>query len=97
MTKLRRMWAGLAGCILASCLAEGVSAQPRMDRDWESDRGREERDWSPGRDRGWGERERDWERDRRWRSRERDCYYETRRYRNRFGETVVRRYRVCDD
>ena len=76
--------------MLAGTLATGVSAQPRIDRDWDNGR-----DWQD-RDRGW-ERDRDWDRGRRWRERDRDCYYETRRERNRFGETVVRRYRVCED
>jgi hypothetical protein len=66
-----------------------------MDRDWENGR-----DWQD-RDRGW-ERNRDhrdhgWDRDRDRRWRDRDCYYETRRERNRYGETVVRRYRVCEE
>ena len=36
--------------------------------------------------------------DRGWRrGRDRDCHYETRRYRDRNGDMVVRRSRVCDD
>jgi len=66
-----------------------------MDRDWDAPRDWRERDWESDRGRGW--RDRDWERGPRWHDRERDCYYETRRFRNRFGETVVRRYRVCED
>ena len=92
MAKLRYLSAMVAGCLLATGLATGVSAQPR-DRDW--DNGREWRDRDRGweRDRDW--RDRDWDRSRRWR--DRDCYYETRRDRNRYGEVIVRRYRVCED
>ncbi|MEE1654585.1 hypothetical protein VB618_00130 [Microvirga sp. CF3062] len=95
MTKLKRLSAVLAGCILAGSLATGVSAQPRVDRDWDETREWRDRpqEWRP--DRGYRDRDRGWERDRRWR--ERDCYYETRRERNRYGESIVRRYRVCDD
>ena len=95
MTKLRRLSIVIAGCILASGMAGGASAQPRMDWDW--DQGRDWRDRGPDRDRGWRDRDRDdgWDRGRRWRGR--DCYYETRRERNRFGDVVVRRYRVCED
>jgi hypothetical protein len=59
-----------------------------MDRDWDGDRG-----WRD-RDRGW-DRDRDW--DRRGRGRDRDCYFERRREVNRFGDVVIRRYRVCED
>ena len=95
MTKLRRLSIVIAGCILASAFAGGVSAQPRMDRDW--DQGRDWQDRGPDRERDWRDRDRDrdWDRGRRWR--DRDCYYETRRERNRFGEVIVRRYRVCED
>ena len=95
MTKLRRLSIVIAGCILASAFAGGVSAQPRMDRDW--DQGRDWRDREPDRERDWRDRDRDrdWDRGRRWR--DRDCYYETRRERNRFGDVIVRRYRVCED
>jgi hypothetical protein len=63
-----------------------------MDRDWEGGR-----DWRDG-DRGWDRgRDRDWDRGPRWRGRDRDCYYERRREVNRFGDVVVRRYRVCED
>jgi Ni/Co efflux regulator RcnB len=95
MTKLRRLSIVIAGCILASAFAGGVSAQPRMDRDW--DQGRDWQDRGPDRERDWRDRDRDrdWDRGRRWR--ERDCYYETRRERNRFGDVIVRRYRVCED
>ena len=95
MTKLRRISIAIAGCILASVMAGGVSAQPRMDWDW--DQGRDWRDRGPDRDRGWRDRDRDdgWDRGRRWRGR--DCYFETRRERNRFGDVVVRRYLVCED
>ena len=95
MTKLRRLSIVMAGCILASAFAGGVSAQPRMDRDW--DQGRDWQDRGPDRERDWRDRDRDrdWDRGRRWR--DRDCYYETRRERNRFGEVIVRRYRVCED
>ena len=89
MTQLRPLLAVLAGCILAIGLATGVAAQPRMDRDWYDGR-----DWQD-RDRDRRDRDRDWDRGRRWR--DRDCYYETRRERNRFGELIVRRYRVCED
>jgi Ni/Co efflux regulator RcnB len=95
MTKLRRLSIVMAGCILASAFAGGVSAQPRMDRDW--DQGGDWQDRGPERERDWRDRDRDrdWDRGRRWR--DRDCYYETRRERNRFGEVIVRRYRVCED
>jgi hypothetical protein len=95
MTKLRRLSIVTAGCILAGAFAGGVSAQPRMDRDW--DQGRDWQDRGPDRERDWRgrDRDRDWDRGRRWR--DRDCYYETRRERNRFGDVIVRRYRVCED
>jgi Ni/Co efflux regulator RcnB len=95
MTKLRRLSIVIAGCILAGAFAGGVSAQPRMDRDW--DQGRDWQDRGPDRERDWRDRDRDrdWDRGRRWR--DRDCYYETRRERNRFGDLIVRRYRVCED
>ncbi|MGF9757055.1 hypothetical protein AAII07_17770 [Microvirga sp. 0TCS3.31] len=94
MTTIKRLSAVLAGCLLAGSLATGVSAQPRMDRDWDNGRDWQDRDRGWERNRDW--RDRDWDRGRRWRG-DRDCYYETRRERNRFGETVVRRYRVCED
>lgn len=99
MTKLRRVSAVLAGCILAGSLVTGVSAQSKMDRDWDNGRDWQDRDRGWERDRDWRDRDRDrdWDRGRRWRERDRDCYYETRRERNRFGETVVRRYRVCEE
>lgn len=87
MSMVRCLSLVLAGCLFASTLAGSVSAQPRMDRDWDG------RDWQD-RDRGW-DRGRDWERGPRWR--DRDCYYERRRERNEFGDIVVRRYRVCED
>ena len=94
MAQLRRLMIILAGCLLTGGFAGEVSAQSRMDRDWDG-RAWQERDWESDRGSGW--RDRDGEREWRWRNRERDCYYETRRFRNRFGETVVRRYRVCED
>jgi hypothetical protein len=66
-----------------------------MDRDWDNGRDWQDRDRGWERDRDGRDRDRDWDRGRRWR--DRDCYYETRRERNRFGERVVRRYRVCED
>ena len=87
---LKRLPVVLAGCLLAGSLAGGVSAQPRMDRDWDDDRGWQDQD------RNW-DRERDWDQGPRWRSREQDCYYERRRERNRFGDIVIRRYRICED
>jgi len=87
MVRLKTLSIALAGCFLASGLAEGVSAQPYMDRDWDR-RGWRDRDWD------W-DRDRDWERGPRWR--DRDCYYERRRERNRFGEIIIRRYRVCEE
>ena len=95
MTKLRRLSIVIAGCILASAFAGGVSAQPRMDRDW--DQGRDWQDRGPDRERDWRDRDRDRDWDRGRRGRDRDCYYETRRERNRFGDVIVRRYRVCED
>jgi Ni/Co efflux regulator RcnB len=88
MTKIKQLPVVLAGCLLAGSLAGGVSAQPRMDRDWDYGR-----DW---RDRDW-DRDRGWERGRRWRGRDRDCYYERRRETNRYGDVIIRRYRVCED
>ena len=85
MVRLKTLSIALAGCFLASGLAGGVSAQPYMDRDWDR-RGWRDRDW---------DRDRDWERGPRWR--DRDCYYERRRERNRFGEIIIRRYRVCEE
>jgi hypothetical protein len=90
MTTLRCLSVVLAGCLLAGSLAGGVSAQPRMDQDWDDDRGWRDRDW-------YRERDRDWDRGPRWRSRDRDCYYERRRERNRSGDIVIRRYRICED
>lgn len=86
MTRIGRLSILLAGCLLAGTLSGAASAQPWMDRDYD-------RDWR-GRDRGW-DRDRDWDRGRRWR--DRDCYYETRRERNRYGDIITRRYRVCED
>ncbi|WP_445503475.1 hypothetical protein [Microvirga sp. G4-2] len=85
MVRLKLLPLALAAGLLTCGLAGSVSAQPRMDpdRDWER------RDW---RDR---DGDRDWGRGPRWR--EPDCYYERRRERNRFGEIVIRRYRVCED
>ncbi len=95
MAKLGYFSGVLTGCVLATSLAMVASAQPRGERDW--DRGREWRDRDQGRerDRDWRDRDRDWDSVRRWR--DRDCYYETRRDRNRFGEVIVRRYRVCEE
>jgi hypothetical protein len=84
----------LVGCLFASALPGAASAQPRMDPDWRG--GPDWRDGGFDRGRGW-DRDRGWDRERRWRGRDRDCYVETRRERNRFGDVVVRRYRVCDD
>lgn len=83
MLRLNPFSLAFAAGLLLCGLAGSVSAQPWMDRDWER------RDW---RDRDF---DRDWERGPRWR--ERDCYYERRRERNRFGDIVIRRYRVCED
>ncbi len=98
MAGLGRLSAVLAGCILAGTFSMAVSAQPRMDRDWDNGRDWQERDRGWERDRDWRDRDRDrdWDRGRRWRG-DRDCYYETRRERNRFGELIVRRYRVCEE
>jgi hypothetical protein len=95
MAKLGYLSAVLTGCVLATSLAMDASAQPRGERDW--DNGRDWRDRDQGRewDREWRDRDRDWDSVRRWR--DRDCYYETRRDRNRFGELIVRRYRVCEE
>jgi hypothetical protein len=101
MTKLRRLSIVLAGCILATGFTAGASAQSRMEREWGATRDWRERNLDPDYGRGWGDRgrgrDRDWDQGRRWRPRERDCYLETRRFRNRYGETIVRRYRVCED
>jgi len=94
MPKLRHLSIVLAGCLLAGSAANGVSAQPWMDRD--RDRGRDWRD-DDWRDREWRDRDRRWERDRRWRDRDENCYYTRREFRNRYGDIVVRRYRVCEE
>jgi hypothetical protein len=96
MIKIKRLSIMLAGCILAS----SVSAQSWQDRDWNRDRGGwqdRDRDWD--RDRSGRERGRDWDQDRRWSRRDRglDCYYVRRPSRDRFGDVVMRRYRVCED
>lgn len=90
MAGLKTLSIALAGCLFASSLAGGVSAQPRMDRDWDH------RNWrdQDGRDRDW-DRERGWDRGSRWR--DRDCYYERRREKDRFGDIVIRRYWVCEE
>jgi hypothetical protein len=91
MMKLKHLPLVLAGCLLLGSGAESVQAQSRMDRDRHWDQGR---DWN---DRDWQDRDRDWDRSRRWRERDRDCYYVRRESRDRFGDIIVRRYRVCDD
>ncbi len=94
MMKLKRhLPLVLAGCLLVGSAGESVHAQSRMDRDWDRGQDWEDRDWR-GRD-----RDRDWDRGRRWRDRDRgpDCYTVRREYRDRFGDIVVRRYRVCDE
>jgi hypothetical protein len=65
------------------------------DRDWDRGRDWQDRDWDRGRD--WRDRDRDWRRGPRWRDRDQDCYYTRREFRNRYGEIIVRRYRVCED
>ncbi len=97
MTTLNRLSLILAGCLLASGIAGSASAQPSVADDW--DTSRDWRDRPQERSGVWIDRDRGWDQDRarRWRGRDRDCYYETRRQRNRFGEVVVRRYRVCED
>ena len=102
MMRLKRLSLVLAGSLLVGSVAGSVSAQPwtERDRNRDWDRGRESRDpdWQ---DRDWRDRDRSWDRDRdrRWRSRDRgpDCYYVRREYRDRFGDLVIRRYRVCED
>jgi hypothetical protein len=96
MAGLGRLSAVLAGCILAGSFSTGVSAQSRGG-DWDETRDWRDRpqEWRPGRD--YRDRDRGWERDRDRGWRDRDCYYETRRERNRYGEVIVRRYRVCED
>lgn len=94
MIKLGRLSLILAGSILASAVAGSVSAQS-----WDG--------WDRDRDgyRDWRDRDRDWDRDGRrdrgWhygrRNRDRDCYYVRRQVRDRWGDIVVRRYRVCED
>ena len=88
MTKPKLLSIVLLGSLLATGIAGSVSAQP-WDRDW--DRGR-------GWDRDW-ERDRDSDRDREWRRRgpDRDCYWVRRQFRDRYGDLVIRRYRVCED
>ncbi len=95
MAKVRYLSAVLVGCVLVTSFATGVSAQPRRDRDWDNGRDWQERDRGWERDRDRWDQDRSWERDRHWQ--DRDCYYETRRDRNRFGELIVRRYRVCEE
>jgi hypothetical protein len=103
MTKLKPLSALLAGCLLVGGMTGSALAQPRMDRDRDWDRGRErqERDWRSD-DRDWQDEDGDWDRGRRGRNRdrvwrERDCYYVRREARDRFGDIVIRRYRVCEE
>lgn len=91
MTKIRYLSLVLAGCLLAGSVAGSASAQPWTNRDRDWDRGR---DWQ---DRDWRDRDRGWERDRGWRGRDRDCRYIRREFRDRYGDIIVRRYRVCED
>jgi hypothetical protein len=98
MTKLGRLAVILAGSILASSLAGGASAQGPMARDWDSTR--DWRDRAPERGPYWRDNRRDrdydWDRSSRWQRRGPDCHFETRRVRDRFGDVIVRRYRVCE-
>lgn len=93
MTKLTKLSLIAAGCLLVGGMTGTATAQPwpDPDGDWRG-RGPEWRDW----DRGRG-RDRDWDRGPRWRDRDPDCYYVQRRVRDRYGDLVIRRYRVCDD
>ncbi len=112
MTKLKHLPALLAGCLLVGTTTGSALAQPRMDRDrdWDRGRDRQERDWRDedrdwrDEDRDWRDEDRDWDRGRRgrnrdrvWREREPDCYYVRREARDRFGDLVIRRYRVCEE
>jgi hypothetical protein len=105
MTTLKHLPALLAGCLLAGSMTGSALAQPRMDRDrdWDRGRDRQEREWRND-ERDWRDEERDWDRgprrrdrDRVWRERDRDCYYVRREARDRFGDLVIRRYRVCEE
>ena len=98
MTKLQHLPALLAGCLLAGSMTGSALAQPRMDRDrdWDRGRDRQERDWRDE-DRDWDRGPRRRDRDRVWRERDRDCYYVRREARDRFGDIVIRRYRVCEE
>ncbi len=94
MMKLKHLSVALAGCLLAGSLAGPVAAQPSRDRDWDQGRDWQDRDW---RDRDWRDGDRGWERGPRWRGRDRDCHYVRREFRDRYGDIVIRRYRVCED
>ena len=85
MTKCRQLSFLAAGFIVAAGVFP-AAAQYR-DRDYDRDRRG-----------GFSLRLGDDDDDRDWRRRrDRDCHYETRRYRDRNGDMVVRRTRVCDD
>jgi hypothetical protein len=75
----------------------------RQERDWRND-GRDWRNDGRNDDHDWRDEDRDWDRGRRgrdrdrvWRERDRYCYYVRREARDRFGDPVIRRYRVCED
>ncbi len=75
----------------------------RGDRDRDDDRRWRDRDDDNDRRRGRDRDDDDDDRDRRGRDREwrgsydRDCYYVRRRYVERDGDVVMRRFRVCED
>ena len=97
VTKLKHVAILLASCVLIGGFTTDGSAQYQSwDRDWR-ERDRDDR-WR-GRDdddddrRGRG-RDRDW---RGFYDRGSDCYYVRRRFVERDGDVIIRRYRVCND
>ena len=89
MANFKKLSMLAAGLIVLGAGVFPASAQYR-DRDYDRDRDRRG---------GFSLRFGDDDEDRGWRRRrDRDCHYETRRYRDRSGDSkVVRRLRVCED
>ena len=86
MARMKQVSLLTAGFVILAAGTLPASAQYR-DRDDDRDRrgGFSLRLGDDDDDRGWRRR------------RDRDCHFETRRYRDRNGDMVVRRTRVCDD
>jgi hypothetical protein len=87
MLNLNRLSLLTAGFIVLLAGVFPASAQYR-DRDYDRDRDRRG---------GFSLRLGDDDDDRGWRRRGERCHWEVRRYRDRDGDLVVRRTRVCDD